>query len=252
MFKVLTPGARKRRVWSPATVAASVAVHAFLFGGVAVASLGGHEQAPVPDGPLVYIPVPTAPPPPVADPAEPPPPQAPASRTAPVVGATPPLAPPVTVPVTLPPPDGSQASAVPDPGDGPVGDVPGTPVPGDDRPPTGSPEPASGGGDGVVMADALEERPAVENRREIMRLLERSYPPMLRDAGVEGRVVVQFIVNTDGRVDPASITVVSSTTPELDAPSRRAAERMRFRPARVNGQPVRVLTSLPIDWRIPG
>ena len=40
------------------------------------------------------------------------------------------------------------------------------------------------------------------NRDEIVALLLRHYPPVLRQAGVEGSALVQFVVDTNGRVDP--------------------------------------------------
>lgn len=253
MFKILAPGARKRRVWSPATIAASLAVHGVLFYGAAKVSVAGPTGVTV-QWDSIY-PVPETPPPPV--PATPPPPPLdeprPADRPPPVVGKTVELVPPAKVPDEMPPPT---KEPVTDPehyrGQGKPGNTFGEPDSTDRRPPTrgGDGPPATGDGE-VFAAEAVTDLPEVANRRELVRTLERTYPPMLRDAGLAGRVVVQLVVNTDGRVDPASIQVVSSTHPEFEAASRRAAERMRFRPAKVNGVPVRVMISLPIDWQVP-
>ena len=254
MFKILAPGNRRRRVWSPTTIAVSVAFHGLFFLGVARASMAD-SPAKGPEEEPIWIPVPQAPPPPPPAPVRPAPP-APRDepRQPPKTGDFKALRPPADVPDQIPVPDPTQR--VEDPkdyrGQGEEGDKVGPVVPGDDRPLTGDTAEVEPRGDGDVLdARAVEELPEVRNRREMVNLLERTYPGTLRDAGVEGRVVVQFVVDTEGRVEPESIRIVSSTHAAFEAPSRRAAERMRFRPARVNGQPVRVMISLPVDWKVP-
>ena len=67
------------------------------------------------------------------------------------------------------------------------------------------------------------------------------YPVVLERAGVTGRVVVEFVVDTLGRVEPRSLRVVSSTHPAFDPAARDAVLGTRFRPARARGLPVRQL-----------
>ena len=45
------------------------------------------------------------------------------------------------------------------------------------------------------------------------------YPDLLRQAGVQGRVVLEAVVDTTGRVLAASILVVSRTNPGFVAPA---------------------------------
>lgn len=260
MFKILVSGGRKpRRSWSPATAAVSLAAHAALFAAVGYAAVGTAappkaEEEVIEVWKLDQTP---PPPPPPAMPA-PPQPEAPqpveAERPAPVVGQAIAIVPPPEVPKTIAPPSATDipvtAAEVNAPGK--LGDAIGPPNPDDTRPATGTPAVSPGVTEGaLVEAEALSESPAVQNRREVQRALERLYPATLRDAGVAGRAVLQFIVNTDGRVDPASIRVVSATHEQFGDASRRAVERFRFRPARIDGTPVRVLISLPIDWVAP-
>ena len=47
------------------------------------------------------------------------------------------------------------------------------------------------------------------------------YPEMLRAAGLEGMVVVGFVVDTTGRADPESITVVASPNEGFDRSASR-------------------------------
>jgi len=78
------------------------------------------------------------------------------------------------------------------------------------------------------------------------------YPDILREAGVHGRVVIQAIVDTAGRLEPASVKIIASPNPAFDQPTLRWALKARFRPARLEGKPVRVLVHLPVDFAAPG
>jgi protein TonB len=90
---------------------------------------------------------------------------------------------------------------------------------------------------GDVPYDALEvERPVAA-----LPGTSPSYPELLRAAGLEGQVVVQFVVDTTGRAEGGSVRILS-TSHELFAQSIRAAvPKMRFRPAEIGGRRVRQL-----------
>jgi TonB family protein len=77
-----------------------------------------------------------------------------------------------------------------------------------------------------------------------------AYPPILKQAGIQGRVTLEAVVDTAGRVEPGSVRVVSSPNPLFDPPSVAALRATLFRPARVNGRAVRVLIKLPFDFVI--
>jgi TonB family protein len=76
------------------------------------------------------------------------------------------------------------------------------------------------------------------------------YPDNLRQAAIEGRVLVQFSVDTLGRVDPASVTIISSTHELFTRAVRDALGGFRFRPAEVNGRRVRALAQMPFEFSI--
>ncbi len=67
------------------------------------------------------------------------------------------------------------------------------------------------------------------------------YPPALMASGVEGWAAVRFVVDTNGRVDVTTIQSVGFTAPEFHRAVRDALPRMKFRPARIGGKPVRQL-----------
>jgi TonB family protein len=95
-----------------------------------------------------------------------------------------------------------------------------------------------------------EQPPKLLDAREAQRILERVYPGMLRDFGVTGHTTVQLVVDRSGAVQPGSVTVQETTHEAFRDAAVRAAERFRFRPARVNGYPVAVRISIPIEWSI--
>ena len=98
--------------------------------------------------------------------------------------------------------------------------------------------------DQVFMESGVDERP------EVLSGPAMQYPDLLRQAGVTGRVLVQAIIDTTGRAEPASVKVVQSVNPGFDQPAKNYVLGALFRPARVHGRAVRVLVNLPIDFSI--
>ena len=96
----------------------------------------------------------------------------------------------------------------------------------------------------VFMESVVEERP------EVLSGPALNYPDLLRQAGVQGRVLVQAIIDTSGRAEPPSVKVIQSPNPGFDQPAKNYVLRALFRPARVHGRAVRVLVNLPIDFKI--
>ncbi len=68
-----------------------------------------------------------------------------------------------------------------------------------------------------------------------------NYPTLLASAGVEGSVVMNFVVDTSGAVEKRSIVVVHSSHALFEKAVRDALVRMRFTPAQVRGRKVRQL-----------
>ena len=253
MFSKLDSQSRRRRIVSPTTIAASAGAHILLLGGVLLAS-GGERTRPVVDVydiddyfPQEVEPRPVPPPPTPPEPIAPP-----GDTRQPVPGDFVNPVPPDEIPAELPRYTPSDAPLTPDmtTGLGKAGDVIGPRLPGDVRPPTGETRP--GPHDGVHTVDVVEERPALRNTAEMQQVLQRLYPDLLRDAGISGQTQLQFVVDAEGRVEPGSVTVVSATHPGFEAPSLRAAERFRFRPAKIGGRAVRVVINMPITWKLDG
>ena len=76
------------------------------------------------------------------------------------------------------------------------------------------------------------------------------YPDLLRQAGVEGRVLVEFVVDTAGHVEPGSIRIVSSTNQLFEQPTRDAILASTFQPGLVRGRAVRALLTQPVNFQV--
>jgi len=68
------------------------------------------------------------------------------------------------------------------------------------------------------------------------------YPALLATMGIEGKVSVEFVIDTLGRVEPASIRILHSTHEAFESSARAAVAADVFRPARLSAHPVRQLT----------
>ena len=74
------------------------------------------------------------------------------------------------------------------------------------------------------------------------------YPEIARKAGVEGRVILQFIVNENGSVtEPA---VVRGIGAGCDEEALRVVREAKFKPGKQRGKAVKVKMSLPITFKL--
>lgn len=103
---------------------------------------------------------------------------------------------------------------------------------------------STSGGAVALLSSIGEERPV------LLSAPPPDYPAALRDAGVEGTVVVRLIVDSLGRVEPGTVTVVRCDHPGLATPAAQSLRLARFRPARVAGRAVRVLVEVPVRFRL--
>ena len=75
--------------------------------------------------------------------------------------------------------------------------------------------------------------------------------PSAAAAAQAPRVLVQAIIDTRGRAEPESVTIIESPNAGFDHSARAYVLHAMFRPARVHGRAVRVLVNIPIDYKIP-
>ncbi len=77
------------------------------------------------------------------------------------------------------------------------------------------------------------------------------YPEYCKELGLEGVVVVQFVVEKDGRVSNIHVKHSTVDCPPADSEAVRVVRSMpRWKPARVQGRPVRSWFVLPFTLRL--
>lgn len=75
------------------------------------------------------------------------------------------------------------------------------------------------------------------------------YPTAASEEGVQGRVVVEFVVGKDGSI--SNVKVVRPRHPALDKEALRVVKAMpKWLPGRNNGQPVKVTYTLPVTFKL--
>lgn len=95
----------------------------------------------------------------------------------------------------------------------------------------------------VVPYYKLEVRPKLEHS------VIPEYPEMARMAGIEGKVVVEMLLETDGSVSEARVQH-SSGNRSLDDAAVAAARQCRFSPGIQGDRPVRVWVSMPFKFSL--
>ena len=75
------------------------------------------------------------------------------------------------------------------------------------------------------------------------------YPVIAQENGIQGRVIVSFVIERDGSV--ADAVVVRGIDPSLDKEALRVVKSMpKWTPGKQRGKPVRVKYTLPVTFRL--
>lgn len=77
-----------------------------------------------------------------------------------------------------------------------------------------------------------------------------SYPRDMEARGINGIVSVRFVVDTTGRVDPATVTVLKATNESFARAVRAALPDMKFRPAMMGTKAVRQLSEEDFTFKV--
>ena len=102
----------------------------------------------------------------------------------------------------------------------------------------------------AAPSSALDQMPEFPGGMEALNTYLRNnirYPQEAQKAGIQGRVIIQFIVSKDGSITDTE--VVESVDPQLDAEGLRLIKNMpRWKPGMRKGQAIRVKQTLPIRF----
>lgn len=76
-----------------------------------------------------------------------------------------------------------------------------------------------------------------------------NYPVLAQESGIQGRVIIQFVVNRDGTVTEP--VVLRSVHPVLDREAVRVVSSMpRWRPGMQDGKPIRATYAIPVSFKL--
>ncbi|MDO4195247.1 MAG: energy transducer TonB [Prevotellaceae bacterium] len=100
--------------------------------------------------------------------------------------------------------------------------------------------------------DVVEQMPSFPGgNAALMEYLSKNvkYPVVAQENGVQGRVVVSFVVERDGSI--TDVKVVRSVDPSLDREAARVVSSMpKWIPGKQNGSTVRVKYNVPVAFRL--
>jgi protein TonB len=99
--------------------------------------------------------------------------------------------------------------------------------------------------DSVLRADQVEKQVSLAPGS-----VPPKYPDVLRNSGIEGQVIAQFVVDERGRAEDDSVRFVASGNSLFEEAVRVALRRMRFVPAEVGGRKVRQLVQMPFVFTL--
>ena len=103
-----------------------------------------------------------------------------------------------------------------------------------------------------LMNDTVEEMPSFPGGLSALfnyLSMNVKYPIVAEENGIQGRVIVAFIVEKDGSITDAR--VVKSIDPSLDREALRVIRSMpRWIPGKQDGVPVRVKYNVPVNFRL--
>ena len=192
-------------------------------------------QAPPPDGPVIIVFAPQGTPGGTGHGPGGPPQPAPPRRPVSNMPNTPVFPVPGTQVVDVgPAPDVGPGNSSGPPGPG-IPDGSGIGIPGGEGPDGGPPPP-------VVIVQGGNVRPP-----RLIERVEPIYPPLARQAGIEGDVLLEALLGTDGRVE--QVRVVGGR-PLLATSAQAAVEQWRYEPTTLNGRPVAVLLRVTVQFRL--
>ncbi|MEO0139979.1 MAG: TonB family protein [candidate division WOR-3 bacterium] len=100
------------------------------------------------------------------------------------------------------------------------------------------------------QVDSVFEPYAVEIPPEITAFVTPEYPEVARQAGIEGRVVVQVVVDENGRVIPGTERILTSTNEVFNEPALVAAMACTFKPGQMGDRKVKVRVNIPFAFRL--
>lgn len=97
--------------------------------------------------------------------------------------------------------------------------------------------------------DVVEQQPQFPGNLNQYLRDHINYPTIAQENGIQGKVIVQFVVERDGSI--TQVNVIRGVDPSLDREAVRVVKSMpKWTPGKQNGQAVRVKFTLPVNFKL--
>lgn len=91
----------------------------------------------------------------------------------------------------------------------------------------------------------------VQERPHLVSGPTLSYPASLLLSRVSGRVIIEAVIDTTGRVEDGTLRVVESSDARFNQAAKDYVRAARFTPGRIGGRAVRVRFEMPVEFKLP-
>jgi len=99
---------------------------------------------------------------------------------------------------------------------------------------------------GDVYGEAeVQERPHLTSGPTL------TYPAPLLLSRISGRVIIEAVIDTTGRIEDATVRVIESSDARFNQAAKDYVRAARFTPGRIAGRAVRVRFEMPVEFKLP-
>ena len=109
--------------------------------------------------------------------------------------------------------------------------------------------------DDVISFYECDQRPVFLNSVDPVQFLNKwvyqylKYPEEAEAQGIQGRVMVDFVIGNDGKI--TDVRIVKGLSPEIDAEVLKVVSASpKWKPGKVNGEKVRASLTLPVEFKL--
>jgi TonB family protein len=78
-----------------------------------------------------------------------------------------------------------------------------------------------------------------------------TYPAPLLFSRISGRVIIEAVIDTTGRVEDGTVRVIESSDARFNQAAKDYVRAARFTPGRIAGRAVRVRFAMPVEFKLP-
>lgn len=101
----------------------------------------------------------------------------------------------------------------------------------------------------VFELSDVTSAPRLTSMERAAEQIRQAYPDQLRSRGVAGRVQLEAVVGSDGKVEAESVVILFSEHAELGEAARRVATSFGFQPGQKEGRAVRTRVVIPVVFQ---